>query len=339
MKWMGFLLGLAACSGSGAEPKKESKPAGVPIKVGAVEERTIDRAIEISGSLAAPESPTVAAEVEGKLTAIRVDLGDYVGKGQVLALINPREYRALNEQADSRRGQAKAELQRAEELAKKELISAQQLDDARAKLKQAEAAAEISQKKLEDTEVRAPFSGAVAKRLVSTGEYVRPGTPLLQLVAIDPLKISGEVPERWLASVNAGDAVTAEVDAFRGQSFAGKIGRVSPAVNPASRTFTVEAMVANPKRALKPGLFAHARVNLGQKEKVLVVPDAAVATFAGNSKVFEIADDRAREHAVTVGERLGDGTIVIVTGGLKPGARVATAGLARLADGVEVVVK
>jgi membrane fusion protein (multidrug efflux system) len=303
-----------------------------------VQARKIGRSVDISGSLAAPDDSVIAAEVEGKLVGLRFDLGDRVRKGDVLARINPDEFRLRLQQTEAQLRHAETNLRRIEELAKAEAVAPQQLDDVRSAAAQARANHDLARKKLADTEVRAPFAGAVARRLVSPGEYVKVGQPLFQIVVLDPLKMIGEVPERYLADVQVGDQVTAAVDAFPGRSFEGKVSRIGPAVNPQSRAFTIEARIDNKDRLLKPGLFAKLAVRFAGERDATLVPEAALSAFAGVTKVFLIADGAARERKVDVEQHLPDG-LVVVQGELKPGERVATAGLARLADGVRVAVR
>src|SRR5262249_40213386 len=160
-------------------------------------------------------------------------------QGQIFAQINPDEFRYKMEQADAVSEQAVSNLKRIEKLAKSELVAPQQLDDARSAATQAKAAADLARKKFQDTQGGAPFNGAIAKRSVSLGEYVRVGQQLFEVVVLDQLKLTGEIPERYLSEVHPNDAVSAEVNAYPGQPFRGKISRISPAVNPTSRSFTV----------------------------------------------------------------------------------------------------
>lgn len=346
------LLGLLAPAGCspGAQAKGAAGGAGaagpptgapVPVRAGLLEQRTVARRVEISGSLASPEDATIAAEVEGKILGCRVDLGDRVGAGQVLARVASDEYRLRMEQADALARQAEANLARTGKLARTQMVAEKELDDARFSSLQLRAAADLAKKKYADTEVRAPFSGAIGKRLVSTGEYVKVGQPLFQVVQLDPLKLTGEVPERYLADIKVGDPLEAYVDAFPGEVFQGKVSRLSPTVNPQSRAFSIEARFAagsGKGMRLRPGVFARAVLRLGRAESALAAPQAAIATFAGVSRIFVLDGGVAREHVVELGDRLAEDRVVVRGKGLGAGMRVATAGVARLAEGVPVTV-
>jgi len=146
------------------------------------------------------------------------------------------------------------------------------------------------------------------------------------------------VPERFLPLVRQGDSVQAHVDAFADQTFDGKVSRISPAVNAQSRSFTIEARIGNQKGLLRPGIFARVELRFAGEEDALVVPEAALTAFAGVSKVYVIEGGVARERAVEVGQHLPEG-LVVIKGNVKAGDPVATAGLARLAEGVPVTVR
>lgn len=184
--------------------------------------------------------------------------------------------------------------------------------------------------------VRAPFAGEVADRKVSVGEYVSPQTQLVTLVRTDPLRIELEVPQRNLNAVQPGQTVEVSVDAVPDRRFEGKVRYVSAAVARSSRALVVEAVVPNPDRLLRPGLFATARLYLGGEADVTIVPEAAVQTRAGVSRVFVVKDGTIQERVVTLGERHGQD--VVLTSGLAGGEQVATDELDNLADGVAVTV-
>lgn len=324
-----------ASSGKGTP----DRGAAVPVRVAEVTQKTVPRYIEISGSIAAPEDSAVAAEVEGKVVKVLADLGDRVRQGQVLAQIVPDEYRFRMEQAEAQSQQGESNLKRVDKLAKTEMVAPQQLDDAKSIATQARAAADLARKKFRDTEIRAPFNGAIAKRMVSTGEYVRVGQPLFQVVAIDQLKLTGEVAERYLSQVRAGDPVATEVEAYPGKIFNGTVSRISPAVNPISRAFTVEARIGNKDGALKPGLFARAKLSVGVAEHAIIVPAKAISMFAGVARIYKIDQNMAHEVRVELDQHLPDELVVVITDALKAGDKVAVEGLGKLSDGSEVVIR
>ena len=209
--------------------------------------------------------------------------------------------------------------------------------NAEAGVEQAMAALELARKRLKDTDIVAPFDGFVRKRLVNPGETYKEKTPLMSLVGTNALKLQGDVPERFAPLVAAGHPVQVEVEAFPGRSFAGRIVRVSPAVDVETRTFTVEAAIPNPDATLKPGFFAKAALIVGTDKDVPFVPEDAVVSLAGIVKVFVVRDGKADERRVKTGERR-DGWAEILDG-VKAGETVATSNLSQLATGTAVQVQ
>lgn len=201
-------------------------------------------------------------------------------------------------------------------------------------LQAARARVTLAQKALADTVVRAPFSGVVAQRLVSVGDYVNKGMKVAIVVRVDPLRVELTVPAPFIAAVGVGQPVTFEVDAYPGRTFEGKVRYVSPTLETAQRALTVEAVVENSKGELKPGLFATARIEQPERTPGVLVPAVAVQTLGGTSRVFVVAGDAVEERLVTTGQTV-DSSIEI-TKGLQSGERVATTNLAQLVDGLKV---
>jgi len=207
---------------------------------------------------------------------------------------------------------------------------------AESEVKRQEAALGIAQKKLADATLRAPISGAIAKRHVNRGEFVKDNAPVFTIVRSDPLKFTGTVPEQSALVVRPGQSVQLQVDAVPGRAFAGRVTRVSPAVDVTSRTVQLEAQVPNPQSLLKPGLFARGVIEVGRDRNVAFVPEAGVSYFVGITKLFVVADGKAQERAVKVG-RKQNGAVEILSG-VKPGELVATSSLAQLYDGAPVTI-
>lgn len=203
-------------------------------------------------------------------------------------------------------------------------------------VKRREAEVGIAQKKLADATLRTPIRGAIARRHVNPGEFLKENTPVFTIVRSHPLKYAGTVPERAALQVRPGQSVRLQVDPAPGRTFAGRITRVSPAVDVTNRTVALEAEVPNPEGLLKPGLFARGVTEIQKDAEVAFVPEAAVSYFVGITKVFVVADGKARERIVKTASKQ-DGAVEILEG-VKPGEHVATSGLAQLYDGAPVKV-
>ena len=177
---------------------------------------------------------------------------------------------------------------------------------------------------------------AVAQRMVSEGEYVRESTPLFRLIDDNPVKLRAMVPELHIGQVAAKLSAKVTVHSYS-DPFAGVVGRISPQIDAASRTFPVEILIANPDGKLKPGAFASASIELADARPTVIVPATAVASFAGVSKVFLVKDQKAVEARVELGDRSGEHVHILK--GLAAGAKVIAAPPSRLVAGTPVVVE
>lgn len=251
--------------------------------------------------------------------------------------------------------QAEQAVTRARELARRGLLPNQQLDDAEARYQAAragydsavqnarnlradidagEANMRLAERELRDAQVRSPFDGYVQKRLVTAGMFVRLQSPVMTLVKVDPLKLTGEVPERLAPWVRVGQKVEVRVDAYPDSVVVGTIARISPAVTQQTRAFPLEATVPNHESRLKPGTFARARIISDRVDQVVAVPVAALQYRYGVNRVFIIKGDRLVAREVKTGDRLGDR--MEITAGVQPGDRIVVGDVEPLADGLRV---
>ncbi len=272
-------------------------------------------------------------------------------------------------------------------------VAVLEANSALAAARQKRALLESAEERLRETKVRVPMPSApsasepsksegnadevdfvVSERLVSEGEMVMdsPPTPAFRLVRDRTLKLKVSVPERHATQVQKGQRVTVSVESHPGEHFEGTVFRVSPTVDVESRAFQVEALIPNRNRKLKAGSFARASIHTGKDDGALTVPEEAIVTFAGVSRVFIVEDGHARAFEVKTGSRVergatdrepavgtsavGDsalGTTSVgataagkpmanggywleISGPLRAGARVVTSGLSKLADGSPV---
>jgi multidrug efflux pump subunit AcrA (membrane-fusion protein) len=183
----------------------------------------------------------------------------------------------------------------------------------------------------------APSDGryAVAERRVEVGEYVAAGAPMFRLVADDPIKFRGAVPERFVNELRVGQPVTIRVESAP-EAFAGTVSRVNPAIDPQSRTFQIEALFDNDRQLLRPGAFARGTVRVGEDPDVTFVPRESIVSFAGVDKVYTVADGKAVEHVIRQGPVRGD--YVAVREGLTGQPQVVVTGAGKLAKDVPVQV-
>jgi membrane fusion protein, multidrug efflux system len=212
--------------------------------------------------------------------------------------------------------------------------SLQNAKDLRADIDASRAGVRLAERHLADASIRAPFDGYIQKRLVSPGQFVQMQTPVVSLVKVDPLKLIAEVPERMGPWVKIGQNVSVSVDAYPDRVIEGAISRISPAVNQQTRSFPFEAQVPNHDSLLKPGTFAHARLDSDHTDEVLTVPASAIQNRYGVNRVFAVKDGRLSTREVKLGDRLGDRVEVIE--GIAAGQAVAISDVDVLADGMNV---
>jgi membrane fusion protein, multidrug efflux system len=201
-------------------------------------------------------------------------------------------------------------------------------------LEAARARVVLARKAAADTTIRAPFSGQVAERVVSVGDYVTRGARVATVVRVDPMRIELTIPEQSVSLIKVGQPVRVAVEAYPGENFNATVRYVSPALRADQRALTVEAVASNPDGRLKPGLFATALIQQPQSAPALLVPASAIETVAGTSRVFVVKGDKAEERIVTLGETVGNQ--VEITSGVAKGDVVVAEPKGKVADGLPV---
>jgi membrane fusion protein (multidrug efflux system) len=337
-----------ACGGDDETLEVAALPVVVaPAAIGDLEER-----IEGTGELAAPDRALIAAEVDGRITAVHVDEGAKVAAGQALLAIDPEKRKLDADSATAQLRDAEASLEvalreyeRAKALHDQGIASDSLLDQRGTELSRAQArrdsalaAAGVANRSLRDASVRAPFAGLVARREVSRGDYVRTGQSLLEVVALDPIEVEFSVAERDSARVQPGQPVTVSVEPYPNEKFVGAVSAVSPVIDPRTRTMRVKARIPNQDGRLRPGLFARTDLGVAKRSGVVLVPEEAILQRADGEVLFVVgADDRVKRVVVKTGMQR-DGRIEIVEG-VRGNETVVVRGHSALIDGAQVARK
>ena len=345
--WLLAACALLACGGDEAKVAK-----GTPVTAERITAHRIVEEIQATGQLVAVEEASVAAEVGGRITAMRVAEGAHVSAGDVVLEIDRerRELELANERAmvaaaRSEIAQERRELERIRTLHQSQAASQAQLDAATTRMRTAEAkvaAAEaqlgLAQLAFRNASVAAPFDGLVARRFVSAGDHVTEGEPLFDLVALDPIEVEFHLTERDSARVAVGDTVEVRVTPYPDEVFHATVHVVSPRIDPATRTLRVKALVENPQRKLRPGLFARADLGVAVRERVPMIPEQAVLQRSDGSVVFVVRDgNRAERRQVRLGV-FREGLAEVVDG-VAVGEQVIVRGSSRLVDGSMVELR
>jgi multidrug efflux pump subunit AcrA (membrane-fusion protein) len=250
-----------------------------------------------------------------------------------VALTAYDQYRTLRDTARARAQSARQQLDVAINTARQ---SNQAIQSAEAGVETARAQVAIAQKAVADAVIRAPYAGFISNRPIAVGEYVTPASIVATLLRTNPLKLQLQVPEAEVPYITSGMGVSLEVDAYRDKKFAGQVTAVNPAIDPVSRSATVEAAVENGDNALRSGMFATARIVRQGGNKAVFVPRPAVFGDQNTQsyRVFVIKDGTAKLRVVQIGQ--DEGGMVQILSGVEADEVVATSNLQQLYEGARV---
>lgn len=300
-------------------------------KTEAVTARTIEQAEEFTAEIQPWVENSVAPAAQGvHIDRILVDVGAKVGKGQLLMTLDPTQYnqqRVLLQTAQNDYNRLKPVFEAGG-------ISAQQFEQAKAQLDiQRETTANLQK----NIRVVSPISGVVTARNNDPGDLYT-GAPVLHVMQIDPVKVIVNITEQFFPYVKVNMPVDVRVEVFPDQIFKGTVSRIHPALDPATRTFTVEVKVPNRGEVLRPGMYSRTTFNMGEKAGILV-PDVSILKQTGSSEryLYVIQGDSAVRRSVKVGRQVGDR--VDILSGVAVGEQVAVTGLSKMSDGAKVEVR
>lgn len=341
------VLGIALGAGTwwltreqeGAGPGRgPPRPMGGPVTVVAetVERRTVAETVEALGTALARESVTLTANLTDTVRRVNFQDGDYVEAGAVLVELTNEEEQAQLEEARANLEEARRQLQRLEDLGQRGIAPASDVDEARAAAEGAQARLNTILARLRDRVIRAPFSGLLGFRQVSTGTLITPGSTITTLDDIAEIKLDFTFPETALGMLAVGGTIYARSAAWGDREFAGTIATVGSRIDPVTRAATVRAIIPNEDGLLRPGMLLTVGVP-GREREALVVAEKAVVQTGADSFVFLIdGESRARRTLVTLGLRQY-GTVEVVAG-LREGDVVITEGIIKIRDGSPVQV-
>jgi len=339
-------LMLAACRG---EPEPE-EASGQPVTLNPVLAMDLVDRIEATGELLAKERAEIAAEVGGRITEVLIDEGAWVETGAEVLAIDPERRSLERDSARARMDEARESLREREreyrrmrDLRASKVASQTRLDQAETDLKlaksrllAAEAQLGVVERALRDATVTAPFSGLIARRTVSRGEFVAPGQELFELVSLDPIEVEFHVTEVDSGRVALGQMVGVRVAPFPDETFGASVTFVSPTIDTRTRTLRVKAQLDNPEGRLRPGLFARVDLGISAREGVPMILEEAILRRADGAVVFRANGENRVERLVIETGVYHDGYVEVVRG-LVSGDMIVTRGQARLVEGQRVV--
>jgi membrane fusion protein (multidrug efflux system) len=317
-----------------------------PIELLEVAPEDVVEWIRAIGSVNADQQVTLSAEVGGRLAEIKVDVGDLVVTGDVLAWLDDERFRIARDLARAEVEMAKANLEKAQRDARRQgslfegqVASEYSLEqaDLRAKidagqLKIAQAKLAVARRDLADARIISPVDGEITRKHVEEGEFIEAGTPLFDIVKIDRVRVVIYVSELEITRLRKGQDAEISVDGHPGVVFRGAVNTISAQADPQTRAFPVEILVVNDRaEKLLPGFIGRVRIRARTFEDAISLPEEALVHRDGHPMVFVAAGDAASARAVELG--FVDRGRVLINEGLKPGDRVIVTGHQSLRDG------
>ena len=302
------------------------------------------------GTLRAVRGVDVTTEVAGLVRSINFKSGDEVKAGQVLAQLNADSDIAQLHSLEAAAELASTVYERDKAQLAAEVISKAQVDTDAGDLKSKRAQVAQQQAVVEKKTLRAPFAGKLGISIVNPGQYLNPADKLVTLQTIDPIYVDFYLPQQQLPQVAIGQTITLTTDTFKDVAFTGKINAINPKIDTNTRNVQVEATIPNPKRQLLPGMFANVRVNSGEENRYITLPQTAITFNPYGDTVFvvkpsdkkEDKDEKgnarllAQQVFVTTGPTRGDQVAILK--GIEPGTEVVTSGQVKLKSGTPLIV-
>ncbi|HET7266914.1 MAG TPA: efflux RND transporter periplasmic adaptor subunit [Oleiagrimonas sp.] len=352
--WRALQGGSGARHGAAGQGDKQ---AAVPVTVVPVVKKDVPIYLQATGTVQALRTVTMQPQVGGRLLSIEFDEGQEVDKGQVLARIDPRSYKATYDQAVARMhsdeallATARSNLSRSKQLIAKHYISQQDLNTQVNKVKQLEATVAADKASVEDarinldyTKIRAPISGLAGIRQVDPGNVLTTGSAIVVLTRVHPINVMFSLPAEDLDKVRAAQAkapLPVVVLQRTGDQHVladdGKLTVIDNRIDPNTGTFTLKSEFPNEHTELWPGQYVSVRMQVDTVHDGLVIPTQAVQRGPDGDYVYVLQkDDTVKMQPVTVGDEVGD-THVLVAKGLAAGDKVVTEGQFRLKPGKKV---
>jgi membrane fusion protein (multidrug efflux system) len=340
---LALVFGIAACGGSDQQAQARVDDSEVvvlqPTDVATAQLESVAQSVVLTGSLNPYRIAEVRAQVPGLVSSIRVDRGDPVTAGQVMAVLDAQGIRSSAAGARAQVAAAEANLALAQQRyeSSRKLFEAgaisqidfqaaeAALEAARGQLAAAQAQSASASESARQATITAPFTGEVSSRMVNVGEAVNPGQALFQVVNTTVLELAGQIPVREASRVQRGQTVEFTIDAYPGQVFVGEVERVEPVADPTTRRVGVYLSLPNADRSLVGGLYASGRIVTGGQDSLVVIPSQALREQGGTPFVWVIANNVLEQRPVTVGTTDTARGIVGIVSGLQPGEQVLIA--------------
>lgn len=336
-----LLLPLAAwmINGCTGEPVNKKAIAPIPVMTQKAEKTAVNKEIKASGNIEGSKTARLGFLVAGKINYIAGEEGSTLSAGQLLASLDPDNYRIARDIADANLAQVQDEFNRLSIMHERKSLSESDFAKISNALKAARAQRNIQNKNLLDTKIHAPFKGVLLKKGAEVGEIIGTGMPLFVVSDIDTVKVNASIPETDLQQVRIGSEAKVFISAMD-SNVTGKVVEVGSVSEPTTRSFTVKIELKNPGFKIRPGMIADARIVSGITVEVLAVPGEAVLRDLDNSAYVFVVDEKksqAFKRKVSLGQMTGNH--IEITSGIHPGEIIVVGGQHKLNDGSSVTLK
>jgi membrane fusion protein, multidrug efflux system len=298
------------------------------------------------GSVSAVQGAVVSAEFSGIVAEVHFENGGVAKKGDVLMRLDTSAEDAQLHSAEADLELARQDLQRTRDLAARKVVSKSELDAGESKFNRLNAVVDQMRSNIRKKTVVAPFDGQLGIRQVNVGQMIPAGQQVVQLTALDPVYVDFALPQQEFGKLSTGFEVRVQTDAIPGREFKGKLTAINSMVDSVTRNVTLQAVLENPDRTLRPGMFAKVELFLPEKRKALVVPGSAISYAPFGDSVFVIETKKdpktgnesqtIRQQFVRVGEARGD--LVSIVDGVKANETIVGTGVFKLRNGMPVTI-
>jgi membrane fusion protein (multidrug efflux system) len=320
----------------GSEPKNSARKAKIPVSVIVIQPELFAETITSPGTLFANEQIVVKSETSGRILAIFFKEGGEVAQGQRLLKLYDADLQAQLLKVTASLRLASTKEARVAGLFAKELVSREEYDSAVKDLQSSRADSALISSQIEKTDIRAPFGGRIGLKYISPGEYLTPGSPIVDLVSVRPLKLEFSISESYFGRVNPGDTIRFSVGGVT-KTYSAEVFAKAPSIDEGTRTVRIRARCTNPDSLLAPGVFVTVTFALAERPQALFVPTQALVPDIAGWKLFVVREGVARPTPVTLGVR--DSARIEIKSGLKAGDTIVTAGVALLRPGSQVAIR
>jgi membrane fusion protein (multidrug efflux system) len=319
----------------------------VPTVVSSIKapEEIWQRRLHAVGSFAAVQGVTVSNELDGLISSVAFESGAIVKQGDLLVQQDTSTEQAQLASAVASADLARISLQRAQELREKNTSSQSELDAAEAVARQSVGSVDIIRAAIAKKTIRAPFAGRLGIRQVNFGQFLKGGSAIVPLLALDPIYVNFALPQQDVTGLTVGQSIQIAVDAYPGEVFEGTITALNAKVDDATRNLQVQATLRNAEEKLRPGMFATVDVLLPQKDAIVTLPQTAIVYNPYGNAVYVVEKSTegptaggliARQRFVQMGDTRGDQVAVLK--GVKAGEEIVTSGQLKLRNGAAVQI-